>query len=104
MADTVDATTRSRIMSSVPQRATAPELTVRSVLHRLGYRFRVGQRDLPGCPDIVLPKHRLVVMVHGCFWHQHEGCRRAARPKANARYWSTKLANYGDALLFTLIL
>lgn len=91
MTDTVDAATRSRIMSSVPQRDTAPELKIRSVLHRLGYRFRVTRRDLPGCPDIVLPRYRSVVFVHGCFWHQHRGCRRATRPRSNSLYWSAKL-------------
>ena len=91
MTDTVYAATRSRIMSSVPQRDTQPELKVRSLLHRLGYRFRVAKRNLPGRPDIVLTRYRSVIFVHGCFWHQHAGCRRAAKPNSNAEYWLKKL-------------
>ena len=88
--DTVDPRKRSEIMASVRQRDTTPELRVRSILHRAGYRFRLHRRDLPGSPDVVLPKHRLVVFVHGCFWHRHAGCRRSTTPKANAEFWAAK--------------
>ncbi|MBI1766076.1 MAG: DNA mismatch endonuclease Vsr [Acidobacteria bacterium] len=91
MTDTVDAKVRSWIMSNVPQRHTSPERLVRSFLHQLGYRFRLHRRDLPGSPDIVLPKHRIAVFVHGCFWHQHRGCRKSRRPTSNTDYWNPKL-------------
>ncbi|MBL8207565.1 MAG: hypothetical protein JNM09_25255 [Blastocatellia bacterium] len=80
MADTVSATTRSRIMASVKQKHTKPELFVRSRLHQLGYRFRIQRRDLPGSPDIVLPKYHTAIFVHGCFWHQHKGCSKSRKP------------------------
>jgi DNA mismatch endonuclease, patch repair protein len=88
--DTVDPRKRSEIMAAVRQRDTTPELRVRSTLHRAGYRFRLHRRDLPGSPDVVLPKHRLVVFVHGCFWHRHPGCKKATTPKANAEFWAAK--------------
>ena len=62
------------------------------MLHRMGYRFRLHVRDLPGRPDIVLPRHKRVVLVHGCFWHGHKGCRRAARPSSNTEFWNEKLS------------
>lgn len=82
---------RSTIMSHVKGRNTAPELVVRKLLHRLGYRFRLHRKDLPGTPDIVLPKYRTVIFVHGCFWHGHSGCPRAARPTSNADFWNNKI-------------
>lgn len=82
---------RSEIMSQVRGKNTKPELKIRSLLHRMGYRFRLHCRDLPGNPDIVLPKYRTVVFVHGCFWHQHPGCRRATTPKKNSEFWEVKL-------------
>ena len=82
---------RSRIMAAVRSKHTRPETTIRSLLHRLGYRFRLHDRSLPGCPDIVLPKHRCIVLVNGCFWHQHPRFRRAKLPAANAAYWTAKL-------------
>jgi DNA mismatch endonuclease, patch repair protein len=91
MADTVDAKVRSWIMANVPQRNTSPERIVRSFLHQLGYRFRLHRRDLPGSPDIVLPKHKIAIFVHGCFWHQHRDCRKACRPTSNTDYWNQKL-------------
>lgn len=81
---------RSRIMRAVGQKDTGPEMAVRRTLHALGYRFRVQRRDLPGSPDIVLPKHRLAVFVHGCFWHRHPGCRKATTPKTRAEFWAEK--------------
>lgn len=78
-------------MSRVRSRSTKPELIVRSLLHRLGYRFRLHRKDLPGTPDLVLPKYKTVIMVHGCFWHQHKGCKRATLPKSNRAFWKKKL-------------
>lgn len=82
---------RSRLMSKVKQKDTKPEKAVRSILHGLGYRFRLHRRDLPGSPDIVLPKYRLAVFVHGCFWHSHPGCKKASMPKTNTEFWRQKL-------------
>jgi DNA mismatch endonuclease (patch repair protein) len=83
---------RSDIMRRVKGRDTGPEKIVRSLLHRLGYRFRLHRPDLPGHPDIVLPARRSVVFVHGCFWHGHDCARGARPPKANADYWVSKIA------------
>lgn len=71
---------------------TGPELVVRRLTHALGLRFRLHRRDLPGTPDLVLPRHRAAILVHGCFWHQHEGCRLARQPKSRLDYWLPKLA------------
>ncbi|MGE0125419.1 MAG: very short patch repair endonuclease [Vicinamibacterales bacterium] len=84
---------RSWNMSRIKGRDTGPELAVRSVLHRLGFRFRLHRRDLPGRPDLVLVRLRVVIFVHGCFWHQHKGCRFAYKPKSNAAFWLSKLAS-----------
>lgn len=78
-------------MSRVKGRDTKPELLVRSIVHRLGYRFRLHAKALPGKPDLVLPRHRKVIFVHGCFWHGHAGCRRAARPSTNREFWDRKI-------------
>lgn len=67
-----------------------PELQVRSMLHRAGYRFSLHRKDLPGTPDIVLPKHHTVVFVHGCFWHRHKNCKIASTPKSNVEFWQNK--------------
>ncbi len=91
MPDRFTSEERSRIMSRIKGRDTKPERIVRSLLHAMGYRFRLHRKDLPGKPDIVLSKHRKVIFVHGCFWHSHGGCRRAARPQANAEFWNKKL-------------
>ena len=91
MPDKFPPSKRSTIMAHVKQRDTAPEMVVRRLLHHMGYRFRLQRKDLPGKPDIVLPKHRKVVLVHGCFWHGHEGCRRAARPMSNVEFWARKI-------------
>ena len=82
---------RSRTMRAVKSRDTAPELMVRSFLHAAGLRYRLHDRHLPGCPDLVLAARRTVVFVHGCFWHQHVGCERASRPRSNTNYWNAKL-------------
>ncbi|MBO3776653.1 very short patch repair endonuclease [Pseudomonas aeruginosa] len=87
---------RSDIMRAVKRAHTRPELVVRRALHALGLRFRLHRRDLPGSPDIVLPRFRTVVFVHGCFWHRHPGCRYASMPKSRQEYWLPKFkANVG---------
>lgn len=78
-------------MARVKNRNTTPELVVRKLLHRNGFRFRVQRKDLPGKPDIVLSKYHTVIFVHGCFWHSHPGCPRAARPASNTDFWNEKL-------------
>ena len=78
-------------MSRIHSRDTRPELLVRSMLHRAGYRFSLRRKDLPGRPDIVLPKYRTVIFVNGCFWHQHKGCKEASRPKTRRKFWADKL-------------
>lgn len=81
---------RSRNMSRIRSRDTKPEKLVRSLLHRMGCRFRLHRKDLPGKPDIVLPKHHTVIFVHGCYWHRHPDCRFAYRPKSNIQFWENK--------------
>lgn len=78
-------------MRAVRGRDTAPEIRVRQIAHRLGYRFRLHRADLPGKPDLVFPRLRRVVFVHGCFWHQHQGCRKGRVPKSNIDFWKSKL-------------
>src|SRR6266446_9314751 len=91
MADKLSVGRRSWNMSRIKSRDTNPELSVRRSLHRLGYRYRLHRNNLPGKPDIVLPKHRIAIFVHGCFWHQHSGCIDCSKPKTNAKYWGPKL-------------
>lgn len=91
MADVFTKTKRSEVMSRIRARDTKPERAVRSILHRLGYRFRLHRTDLPGKPDIVLLRLRIVIFVHGCFWHRHEGCRFAYTPKTRTEFWLKKL-------------
>jgi DNA mismatch endonuclease (patch repair protein) len=78
-------------MSQIRCRDTNPEVSVRRALHQLGYRFRVHRNDLPGKPDVVLPKYWIAIFVHGCFWHQHLGCIDCSKPKTNVKYWRPKL-------------
>lgn len=89
--DRISVEERSRLMSRVGGKNTKPELAVRRLLHRLGFRFRLHISTLPGKPDVVLPKYRSIIFVHGCFWHGHHGCRRAQRPSSNAEFWNAKL-------------
>lgn len=96
--DTLTVDQRSRLMSRIQSRDTTPELVVRSMLHRMGYRFRLHRKELPGKPDVVLPRHREVVLVHGCFWHGH-GCKLGPVPKSNQGYWSFKIAGSRARLL-----
>lgn len=79
------------MMSGIRARDTGPEMKVRRILHRQGYRFRLHRKDLPGSPDLVLSKHRAVVFVHGCFWHLHSGCRLAKVPRTREDFWRIKL-------------
>ncbi len=90
MADIVDSSTRSRMMASIRGRNTAPEVALRSALHRLGLRFRLHCAGLPGRPDVVLPRHGAVIFVHGCFWHRHPGCRLAYSPRSRVDFWQAK--------------
>ena len=77
-------------MSRIQGRGTKPELIVRRIAHNLGFRFRLHRKDLPGSPDIVFPRHRTIIFVHGCFWHRHKGCRYAYRPKSRIQFWTKK--------------
>lgn len=91
MADVHTPEQRSYNMSRIKGRDTKPEKTLRSLLHRNGFRFRIHYSKLPGRPDIVLPKYRSVIFVHGCFWHRHPGCRYAYTPKSRTEFWNEKL-------------
>lgn len=88
--DRLSVSRRSWLMSRVRGENTTPELTVRKYLHALGFRYRLHVNELPGKPDIVFPKYRTVVFVHGCFWHRHRGCRYASMPKSNVKFWIGK--------------
>jgi DNA mismatch endonuclease (patch repair protein) len=90
MVDRINKEHRSWNMSRIKGRDTGPERMVRSMLHRMGYRFRLNRKDLIGKPDIVLPKYNTVIFVHGCFWHRHHGCKFAYTPKSNKEFWNKK--------------
>jgi len=92
MIDVVDRATRSRMMANIRGRDTKPEMLVRRMLHGAGFRFRLHHRLMPGRPDIVLPKHRAAIFVHGCFWHRHEGCRFCTTPATRPDFWRDKFA------------
>ena len=91
MVDVFTPEERSRIMGRIGGKNTKPELVVRRLLHAMGYRFRLHAANLPGKPDIVLPRFKSVIFVHGCFWHSHPGCRRATFPSTNTAFWRKKL-------------
>jgi DNA mismatch endonuclease (patch repair protein) len=91
MADLFTREQRSWVMARIKAKNTKPEIIVRKMLHAMGCRFRIHQKNLPGVPDIVLKKHKIVIFVHGCFWHQHPGCKRATMPKTRVEYWQEKL-------------
>ena len=93
MVDTLSITERSECMRRIRGKNTKPEMIVRRLVFGMGYRYRLHRRDLPGCPDLVFPRFRKVLFVHGCFWHSHSGCRRATMPKSNEEYWCLKLEN-----------
>lgn len=91
MVDTLSPEKRSWTMSRVRSKNTKPELKVRSLLHRLGFRFRLDGTKFPGNPDIVLRKHKTVIFVNGCFWHRHKSCKKSSLPKSNKEFWQSKL-------------
>jgi DNA mismatch endonuclease, patch repair protein len=91
MADTRTSEKRRKIMQSVGVKNTGPELTLRRLLHVLGFRYRLHSKNLPGKPDLVFPKRKKVIFVHGCFWHSH-GCKKGQAPKSRLNYWEPKLA------------
>lgn len=91
MADVVPKEVRSRMMAGIRGKDTKPELAVRRALTAAGVRYRLHRRDLPGAPDLVMAGRQVVIFVHGCFWHRHEGCHHAKLPSSNAEFWKTKL-------------
>jgi len=92
MTDTVDKATRSRMMAGIRGKDTKPEKAIRSALHLAGFRYRIHVAGLPGKPDIVFPKYRAVIFVHGCFWHRHTNCWWNTTPSSNAAFWANKFA------------
>ncbi|ADG08964.1 very short patch repair endonuclease [Caulobacter segnis] len=90
MVDRLTEDRRSWLMSRVRSENTTPELRVRSIAHSMGLRFRLHRSDLPGKPDLVFPRHKVAIFVHGCFWHRHEGCRKASMPKSRQEFWGAK--------------
>ena len=90
MTDRLDSTTRSALMRAVRRKDTTPELRVRRLAHRLGLRFRLHRHDLPGTPDMVFPRWRIALFVHGCFWHRHSGCRYATMPATRREFWEVR--------------
>lgn len=92
MTDKLTAEKRSWNMSRIRSKDTKPEIIVRSYLHRKGFRFRLHSKKLPGKPDIVLKKYKIVIFVHGCFWHRHKNCKNATVPESNFKFWKDKFA------------
>jgi DNA mismatch endonuclease, patch repair protein len=90
--DVVTSVKRSEMMSGIKGRNTRPEMQVRAYLHAHGLRFRLHRKDLPGRPDVVLPKYRVAVFVHGCFWHRHAGCKYTTNPSTREDFWKQKFA------------
>ncbi|MDP2983998.1 MAG: DNA mismatch endonuclease Vsr [Candidatus Latescibacter sp.] len=90
MTDRLTPKRRSWLMSRVPSKDTTPEFIVRRLVHAMGYRYRLHRSDLPGKPDIVLPRHKKIIFVHGCFWHRHKACRKASVPKSRTAFWLDK--------------
>jgi DNA mismatch endonuclease, patch repair protein len=88
--DRINPIQRSRLMSRIRRSDTKPERVVRSLLHSLGYRFRIQMKGVPGRPDVAFPARRKAILVHGCFWHQHPGCRHAGLPATRAEFWKAK--------------
>lgn len=93
MVDTHTKDQRRKNMQAIRSENTSPELKLRSMLHREGLRFKLHEKSLPGRPDIVLPKYKTVIEVRGCFWHRHDGCKKATLPKSNIEYWQSKFSN-----------
>ena len=92
MVDILTPDRRSALMSHIRSKNTKPELIVRRLAHALGYRFRLHRRDLPGSPDLVFPRRRKVIFVHGCFWHRHGGCKYSYSPQSNIAFWERKFS------------
>ena len=92
MTDHISSDLRSRLMGRIRGRNTKPEMLIRRMVHRMGFRYRLHRRDLPGTPDLVFPNRKKIIFVHGCFWHQHN-CPRGARPTSNKKFWDIKLDN-----------
>ena len=88
--DHITSERRSWLMARVRGKDTSAELKVRRAVHAMGFRFRIHREDLPGTPDLALPKHRLIILVHGCFWHRHSGCKKATFPKTRMEFWEDK--------------
>jgi DNA mismatch endonuclease, patch repair protein len=91
MTDRIERPKRSWNMSQIRSKNTGPELVTRRLLHKMGFRFRLHRKDLPGRPDITLSKYKTIIFVHGCFWHRHAGCKYAYVPKSNVAFWKNKL-------------
>lgn len=91
MTDTISREQRSKVMALVRSKDTKPEMAVRKLVHRLGFRYRLHGQKLPGRPDLVFKKRKKVIFVHGCFWHRHENCKHARLPKSNTEFWIEKL-------------
>lgn len=90
MMDRISRERRSANMARIQAKDTAPEMVVRKIVHRLGFRFRLHRSELPGKPDLVFPSRKKIILVHGCFWHRHPGCRFAYAPKSNQEFWKEK--------------
>jgi DNA mismatch endonuclease (patch repair protein) len=90
MTDVVDSQTRSRMMAGIRGKDTKPELALRRSLHAQGFRYRLHVKGIPGKPDLVLPRYKAVIFVHGCFWHRHAGCRYASNPSTSPEFWADK--------------
>ncbi len=90
MTDRLTPSRRSWNMSRIPSKNTKTELVVRSLVHSIGYRYRLHRKDLPGKPDMVFSKYRTVIFIHGCFWHRHKGCKITTTPKTNTEFWKKK--------------
>jgi len=96
VVDNVSSERRSHMMAQIRSKNTSPEMRVRKAVHALGLRFRLHRSDLPGKPDIVFPKLNTALFVHGCFWHQHSGCKRAQTPKSSTKFWTDKFRANAD--------
>lgn len=92
MVDRISAETRSRNMSRIRSKDTKPEMQLRRIVYAMGYRYRLHVKSLPGCPDLAFTSRRKALFLHGCFWHQHQGCKEAHQPKSRLSYWGPKLA------------
>ncbi|MCG7985707.1 MAG: very short patch repair endonuclease [Candidatus Thiodiazotropha lotti] len=91
--DTVSTSKRSEMMRAVKREGSSAEMRVRRLAHSMGLRYRLHHKDLPGTPDLIFPKHKVCLLVHGCFWHRHTGCKKATVPKSNVDYWQKKFAD-----------